>query len=177
MAHRGSEEQLHLLWCETALRGDVTRGGETCLEFGVVANPLVEFFQGGGVVDVTVRLNSPYWFLLLVETSFEMRSPPSNLVFIWEGLTIPVPYTRRRDKTSSRPFRFGSPLQVITLCKTAHQIKANRPSSKKGCFLKWFSKLFYYEWDKQTEYPVGKSTFLHFTFLHENVFFARISIL
>ena len=106
MAHRGSERAASPAVVLTALCGNVTRGGETCREFGVVANPLVEFFQGGGVVDVTVRLNSPYWFLLLVETSFEMRSPPSNLVFIWEGLTIPVPYTRRRDKTSSRPFSF-----------------------------------------------------------------------
>ena len=28
-------EELHLLWSETALCGDVTRGGETCREFGV----------------------------------------------------------------------------------------------------------------------------------------------
>ena len=34
-------EELHLLWSETALCGDVTRGGETCRKFGVGANPLV----------------------------------------------------------------------------------------------------------------------------------------
>ena len=28
-------EELHLLWSETALCGDVIRGGETCREFGV----------------------------------------------------------------------------------------------------------------------------------------------
>ena len=28
-------EELHLLWSETALCGDVPRGGETCREFGV----------------------------------------------------------------------------------------------------------------------------------------------
>ena len=28
-------EELHLLWSETALCGDVPRGGDTCQEFGV----------------------------------------------------------------------------------------------------------------------------------------------
>ena len=37
-------EQLYLLWSETALCGDVPRGGETCREFGVRTNPLVEPF-------------------------------------------------------------------------------------------------------------------------------------
>ena len=32
-------EELHLLWSETALSGDVPRGGETCREFGVGTNP------------------------------------------------------------------------------------------------------------------------------------------
>ena len=140
MAHRGSERAASPAVVLTALCGNVTRGGETCREFGVVADPLVEFFQGGGVVDVTVRLNSPYWFLLLVETSFEMRSPPSNLVFIWEGLTIPVPYTRRRDKTSSRPFRFGSlwatQIQHYELCvlsKSSFSCSLYLPLPKKLC--------------------------------------------
>ena len=56
MAHRGSERAASPAVVLTALCGNVTRGGETCREFGVVADPLVEFFQGGGVVDVgTVR--------------------------------------------------------------------------------------------------------------------------
>ena len=31
-------EELHLLWSETALCCNVTRGGETCREFGVVTS-------------------------------------------------------------------------------------------------------------------------------------------
>ena len=34
-------EELHLLWSETALCGDVPRGGETCREFGVGTNPVI----------------------------------------------------------------------------------------------------------------------------------------
>ena len=34
-------EKSHLLWCETALCGNVTRGGETCREFGVRTNPVI----------------------------------------------------------------------------------------------------------------------------------------
>ena len=34
-------EELHLLWSETALCGNVARGGETCRKFGVRTNPLV----------------------------------------------------------------------------------------------------------------------------------------
>ena len=45
-------EQLYLLWSETALCGDVPRGGETCREFGVCTNPVIQLFQCCGVVDV-----------------------------------------------------------------------------------------------------------------------------
>ena len=55
-------EKSHLLWCETALCGNVTRGGETCREFGVVANPLVEFLEGGGVVDVGTIRHGEFFF-------------------------------------------------------------------------------------------------------------------
>ena len=34
-------EELHLLWSETALCGNVTRCGETCREFGVGTNPVI----------------------------------------------------------------------------------------------------------------------------------------
>ena len=34
-------EELHLLWGETALCGNVACGGETCREFGVGANPVI----------------------------------------------------------------------------------------------------------------------------------------
>ena len=34
-------EELHLLWSETALCGDVTRGGETCRELGVGTYPVI----------------------------------------------------------------------------------------------------------------------------------------
>ena len=34
-------EQLYLLWSETALCGDVPRGGETCRELGVGTNPVI----------------------------------------------------------------------------------------------------------------------------------------
>ena len=34
-------EELHLLWSETTLCGDVPRGGETCREFGVGTNPVI----------------------------------------------------------------------------------------------------------------------------------------
>ena len=45
-------EELHLLWSETALCGDVPRGGETCREFGVGTYPVIKLFQCCGVVDV-----------------------------------------------------------------------------------------------------------------------------
>ena len=34
-------EELHLLWSETSLCGDVPRGGETCRELGVGTNPVI----------------------------------------------------------------------------------------------------------------------------------------
>ena len=34
-------EELHLLWSETTLCGDVARGGETCREFGVGTNAVM----------------------------------------------------------------------------------------------------------------------------------------
>ena len=34
-------EELHLLWSETALCGDVPRGGETCREFCVGTYPVI----------------------------------------------------------------------------------------------------------------------------------------
>ena len=55
-------EELHLLWGETALCGNVARGGETCREFGVGANPLVEFFKGGAVVDVGTIGHGEFFF-------------------------------------------------------------------------------------------------------------------
>ena len=55
-------EELHLLWSETALCGDVPRGGETCREFGVGANPLVELFKGGGIVDVGTIRQGEFFF-------------------------------------------------------------------------------------------------------------------
>ena len=56
------KEELHLLWGETALCGNVARGGETCREFGVRANPLVEFFKGGAVVDVGTIGQGKFFF-------------------------------------------------------------------------------------------------------------------
>ena len=34
-------EELYLLWSETALCGDVPRGGETCRKFGVGTYPVI----------------------------------------------------------------------------------------------------------------------------------------
>ena len=61
-------EQLHLLWCETALCGYVTCGGETCREFGVGANPLVEFFKGGAVVDVGTIGQGEFFFCRIIHS-------------------------------------------------------------------------------------------------------------
>ena len=55
-------EKSHLLWCETALGGNVACGGETCREFGVGADPLVEFLEGGGVVDVGTIRHGEFFF-------------------------------------------------------------------------------------------------------------------
>ena len=63
MAHRGSERAASPAVVLTASCGHVTRGGETCREFGVVADPLVEFFQGGGVVDVGTVRHGEFFFV------------------------------------------------------------------------------------------------------------------
>lgn len=55
-------EELHLLWSETALCGNVACGGETCRELGVGANPLVELLKGGGVVDVRTIRQGEFFF-------------------------------------------------------------------------------------------------------------------
>ena len=55
-------EKSHLLWCKTALGRNVTRGGETCREFGVGADPLVEFLECGGVVDVGTVRHGEFFF-------------------------------------------------------------------------------------------------------------------
>ena len=55
-------EELHLLWGETALCGDVARGGETCRELGVRTDPLVELLKGGGVVDVGTIRQGEFFF-------------------------------------------------------------------------------------------------------------------
>ena len=57
------------------------------------------------VIDV-VRENTPYWFLPMVVTSFEMRSPPSNLVLIWEGLPIPSALHTSARQNIISPFSF-----------------------------------------------------------------------
>ena len=62
------KELLHLLWGETALCGDVARGGETCRELGVRANPLVEFFKGGGIVDVGTIRQGEFFFCSIIHS-------------------------------------------------------------------------------------------------------------
>ena len=57
-------EELHLLWSETALCGDVPRGGETCREFGVCTNPVIKLLQCCGVVDVRTICLGELFFLL-----------------------------------------------------------------------------------------------------------------
>ena len=61
-------EELHLLWSETALCGYVTRGGETCREFGVRTNSLVEFFKGGGIVDVGTIRQGEFFFCCIIHS-------------------------------------------------------------------------------------------------------------
>ena len=55
-------EELHLLWSETSLCGDVPRGGETCREFGVGTYPVIKLLQGCSVVDVRTICLSELFF-------------------------------------------------------------------------------------------------------------------
>ena len=67
MAHRGSERAASPAVVLTALCGNVTRGGETCREFGVVADPLVEFFSGRRCSRC--RDSTPWRVLFLLNSS------------------------------------------------------------------------------------------------------------